>query len=210
LILAIALCASPAVAQEPETEPSQSPLPSTQAAEPEPDSENSPEASRVEDGRHFYISAIGSYGWASSNIGNLDINAYTFGVGGRVGWTFDNGFYLGAAYNYFAGSEITEQYYGFAYTTTANTWNASLDLGYDLWLGPLITRYAMSVGVIHLNFDRLETGNSPRSTLQFSPVFSLLFPIDWFVIGVEAYFSFIPNGQIPSAVALNIPLGLRF
>ena len=60
-----------------------------------------------------------------------------------------------------------------------------------------------------MDLDR-GRGNQPRGTVKMSPVFSVLYPIDWFVVGVEAYFSFIPSGTIPSAVVLNVPIGVRF
>ncbi len=121
----------------------------------------------------------------------------------------DNGFYLGASYDWFTGSAVKEDFLGFEITSTSNAWSAGLDLGYSIWIGPFITSYILNVGYIHMDLDR-GRGNQPRGTVKMSPVFSVLYPIDWFVVGVEAYFSFIPSGTIPSAVVLNVPIGVRF
>ena len=166
-------------------------------------------SSRVEDNRHFYMTVATSYGWPVGKIRRYRTDPYTVGIGGRVGWTFDLGLFLGASYSWFSGSEQLVEQGSSEILVSSWVWSACLDIGYDVWVDPVILRYGLTVGGI---FEVNEQGGSEvhKTDLQVSPVFAVLVPIEWFVIGVEAIFLFIPQAKIPSAITVSFPIGVRF
>jgi hypothetical protein len=215
VVCAVVLCYSFAAlgAETDESAPGEAASPSVESVEdvvgPDEPPADSDTSSRVEDSRHFYMSVATSYGWPTGKIRTYRTDPYTVGIGGRVGWTFEIGLFLGASYSWFSGSEEHVDIGVGELNVSSWVWSACLDIGYDVWVDPVILRYALTVGGI---FEVNDQGGSEirKSAFQISPIFAVLVPIKWFVIGVEATFLFIPEATIPSAVTVSFPIGVRF
>ncbi len=74
----------------------------------------------------FELSLLGGYG-------SQDI--YRVGLGGRIGYVWSSGFYVGASGAYHLGTTEQAQVIGYSLSATANSLYVGPELGYDLRLG---------------------------------------------------------------------------
>jgi len=115
--------------------------------------ESSAEARREGEGRRVTAAPLVGYGF----------NDLGFGIGGRVGYTFDKPVYLGATFMYHAGKDGVVEAPGV--TSSSSTFMyPGVEAGYDIGIGPVLLRPYAGAGLLIGRISQTVTGNEDTRT----------------------------------------------
>ncbi len=167
------------------------------------------------DGKHWSAGLV--VGWAFKTdwrAGDLGADPYGLGMGLRGGYSFDFKLYTGVYFNYYLGSSQTGTSALLnvpAMKHAASYMQYGVEAGYDAWIGSIILRPSLQIGVAMALTDNSANGATTTVTrLMFGPGFTLIDPIGEFFIGADARALLVPSSNGVSAVFLGLTGGLRF
>ena len=165
------------------------------------------------DGRPLQVGLAVGYGFETE--GN-QFGAHPYGLGGglRAGYTLDMGVFVGLSTTYFLGSSADGPPLGLAAAPIDNSvsaWIIDLEIGYDLWLGPLIFRPSAEIGTVltFLSYDQRTGGSGTRGAMVIGPGATLIYPMGEFYLGGDMRI-ILPMGEGQGTVTLMGVTGLRF
>ncbi|MFI5307037.1 MAG: hypothetical protein ACHQ53_06790 [Polyangiales bacterium] len=173
------------------------------------------EEPKIGDGKQWSAGLIA--GWAfktDRSTANLGADPYGLGLGLRGGYEWDFKLYTGVFFMYYLGSSETgstalvnvpSQRHSSSYM------HFGVEPGYDWWLGPVILRPSLQIGVAMAFTDNSPAGGTTSVTrLMFGPGFTLIDPIGSFFIAGDARANLVPSNNGVSSILLAVHFGLRF
>jgi hypothetical protein len=162
------------------------------------------------DGRPISLGLLLGYGFQTDrSTDSLGSDPYGFGAKLRGGYTFDFMLYAGLYYAYYLGSSTTGggRTSGIS-TTSASYMQFGAEVGYDWFVGPVIIRPSLEIGLAIAFSDR--TGSAQSHTgFHLGPGMLVMVPIDDFFIGGDLRGSIVMGNGVSSVVA-SATAGLRF
>jgi len=92
-------------------------------------------------------------------MGDGDLNAYSFGLGARGGYTINPGVYLGGLFDFFFGeTDDTTAPLGASAEASANAWLVQGEIGYDFGVTPsIVLRPKVGLGVTTIETEGCVT-----------------------------------------------------
>jgi hypothetical protein len=164
------------------------------------------------DGRPWSVGLLVGWGFKTDRqTGGLGADPYGFAAGIRGGYSLDMNLYVGLFYTYFLGSSQTGEQarvIGGPVTTTANYMQFGAEVGYDWWVGPVIVRPSLELGVA-LAFTDVTGASRREGSFLIGPGLTIVHPWDMFFLGGDGRFE-IATGDGVSAFQLAATGGLRF
>jgi hypothetical protein len=122
--------------------------------------ESSAEARREGEGRRVTAAPLVGYGF----------NDLGFGVGGRVGYTFDTPVYLGATFMYHAGKDGIVEAPGVVASSSSFMY-PGIEAGYDIGIGPVLIRPYAGAGLLIGRISQTVGGNESTRTESAAMVY---------------------------------------
>jgi hypothetical protein len=170
---------------------------------------------KVGDGKQWSLGLLA--GWAfktDRGTANLGADPYGLGLGLRGGYEWDFKLYTGIYFMYYLGSSevgstalvnVPSQRHSASYM------HYGVEGGYDVWIGSIILRPSLQIGVAMAFTDNSPAGGTTSVTrLMFGPGFTLVDPIGTsFFIGAEARANLVPSNNGVSSILLALHGGLR-
>jgi hypothetical protein len=144
---------------------------------------------------------------------SLESGANIWSAGFGLQGNYDTGvFVIGARFVYYIGSsadrQIRSDFQGITRTesVTANLWELSVDLGFDIDLSPAVTlRPGLGIG-----FASVAVGNTSNVFGAFSPGAALLYDVSpSFYIGLDARLQIVTATQTAKGLVFLGAIGLR-
>lgn len=187
-----------------------------------PEDEEAPPGAPVEapkesmrgDGRPLQLGLAIGYGFETEKS-KYGSDPYGFGAGLRAGYTLDMGVFVGFASTYFLGSTQGDDNIGGvvrpAVENSVSALMIGFELGYDVWLGPVIFRPSAELGVL-LTFSSYDVRTglaSTRGGMYISPGATVLVPIGEFYLGGDGRLP-LAVGEGQSTFTIMAIGGLRF
>lgn len=184
--------------------------------EPAPKAKPAPAVSTPSgDGRDLQLGLAIGYGFESAT-GDYAAHPYNLGFGLRLGYTLDMGLFIGLGGTYYlGGTQENTTSVGVAGASQENTINAltiAPEVGYDVWLGPIVLRPSVEIGAL-ITFQSNDANFSGQASsdgaMYLGPGFTVLVPLDEYYLGGDGRFV-IPIGEGDGTFALSVVGGLRF
>jgi hypothetical protein len=142
---------------------------------------------------------------------SFSADPYQLGIGLRGGYSFDINVYAGVFFMYYLGNTVTggSQYVNNpTITTYANYMQFGLEAGYDWWVGPIILRPSLQLGMA-MAFTDVPNIISPINDFMFAPGITAVHPWDDYFLGGDLRANVV-TGDGTSALLLAVTFGMRF
>jgi hypothetical protein len=142
---------------------------------------------------------------------SFSADPYALGAGVRGGYSFDFNLYAGVYFMYYLGSSVTgsSQYVANpTITTNANYMQFGAEAGYDWWVGPVIVRPSLQLGMA-MAFHDVPNIISPINDFMFAPGVTVVHPWDDYFIGGDLRANVV-TGDGTSSLLLAGTFGMRF
>lgn len=200
-------------AEEEFVEPDSWERPPEEEEKPPPEAPKPVEKEVVGDG--LPISAGLLLGWGlktDRRTADYGADPYGLSAGLRGGYSLDMGVYVGAYYIWYLGSSSEGQ--GSARTggafaeSSASYMHFGAEVGYDAWIGPVIIRPSLMLGMALALLSR-DGVHDTVGDLVLGPGITMVHPFDEFFIGGDLRGSIV-TGDGVSAVSLFATGGMRF
>ncbi|MDD9943733.1 MAG: hypothetical protein OXU20_22010 [Myxococcales bacterium] len=166
------------------------------------------------DGRPLQVGLALGYGFETEK-NRYGAHPYGFAGGLRAGYTLDIGVFVGLSTTYFLGSSndgATAAVVSRVIENSVSAWLINLEVGYDLWFGPVIFRPGAEIGMAltFVGWDQLTGASSTRAGLVLVPGASLIYPFDELYLGGDMRLIMPVGDSAQGSVTAMVVGGMRF
>lgn len=169
------------------------------------------------DGRRIEVGLTPGFGFKAGDADWATLDPYSLGLGIRGGYELDSRIFLGAGFVYHLGNsdDLTRSMPGTqvveVVSARQNYMLAFLEGGYDIWLGDLIVRPSMWLGLGFAVVDPHFRTGGLRTEIDFlfAPGLNLIYVFDGLYIGGDARYVVVTADGAPGIELFGM-IGLRF
>jgi hypothetical protein len=179
-----------------------------------PDEASSKASKAFGDGRPLQVGLALGYGFETEK-NRYGAHPYGFAGGLRLGYTLDIGVFFGLSTTYFLGSSNdgrTAAVVAPVIENSVSAWLMNLELGYDLWFGPIIFRPSVELGLAltFVGYDQLTGGSSTRGGMVLLPGAALIYPFDDLYLGGDMRLVMPIGDSAQGTITAMVVGGMRF